>query len=82
MVLHLWQYRNSMECEANLAIISNTCTRPNKLVYTSTQLQYLGIVTDSEKNGVNISKEQIADILKQLNGWDNKKSCKKRDSCK
>ena len=63
---------NSMECEANLAIMSYTCkqlgfsVQPEKLVYPTTVLEYIGIVIDSDVMQLRISDERLVEIMTEL----------------
>ena len=50
-------------------------------MYTTTQLEYFGIVVDSENGVKNFKTMDLAEIFKQLHEWKVKKSCKKGPSC-
>ena len=76
---------NSMECEANLAIMSYTCNllgfgiQPSKIVYATTELEYIGITIDSVAMELRISDSRLREINQDLLQWIEKMSCTKRE---
>ena len=76
---------NTMECETNLVIMSHVCKQlgfslqPEKLVYPTTQLEYIGIVIDSVSMELRISSDRLNEILLELQIWKDKTCCSKRE---
>ena len=75
----------SMECEANLAIMTYTCkclgfsVQPRKLVYATTVMEYLGIEINTDIMELRISDVRLKEVLIELNKWRYKDSCTKRE---
>ena len=76
---------NSQICYDNLNLMCTTCketgfqVNPQKIVQPTTQLEFLGIVIDSDKLQLKISAERLCDIYVELLSWQKRMSCKKRE---
>ena len=72
-------------CNRNLDIMLHACdetgfdVNPNKIVQPTTELEFLGIVIDTNNMILKISEQRLQDTMKELDKWNNKKSCSKRD---
>ena len=72
-------------CQANLDIMLRACeetgfeVNPAKLIKPTTELEYLGIVIDSHNMVLKISEDRLKDTLDELNKWNIRKSCSKRE---
>ena len=75
----------STECAANLQQMLLTCAdlgfsvQATKVQGPTTELEFLGIVVDSVKMELCISKERLSDIISDLREFQGKRSCRKRD---
>ena len=52
--------------------------QPDKLVYPTTVLEYIGIVIDSDLMQLRISDERLIEIMTELYSWKNRQYCTKR----
>jgi hypothetical protein len=72
-------------CAHNLAVMLNTCSdvgfavNPAKVVQPSTEMEFLGIIIDTDKLELRISQERLNNIIQELDEWQGKKKAKKRD---
>ena len=75
---------NSNICRSNLDTMLAVCdefgfeVNPSKTECPTTCLELLGIIIDSELMQVRISKERLKDCVDELNEWQNRKICTKR----
>ena len=76
---------NTMECAANLTIMSYTCNylgfgiQRNKFVYPTTVMEYIGIEIDTIAMQLRITQERLDEIMIQLSQWKQRSSCTKRE---
>ena len=76
---------NTMECAANLAIMSYTCKylgfgiQRNKFVYPTTVMEYIGIEIDTIAMQLRITQERLDEIMIQLSQWKQRSGCTKRE---
>jgi hypothetical protein len=72
-------------CQNNLNIMLDVCqelgftVQQSKVATPSTRVEVLGIIIDTEKNILQISKERLSEIKLELLKWKCKKHCKKRE---
>ena len=75
---------NSDQCNTNLSIMIEACNETgfninfNKLVKPTTQLEFLGILIDSERMQLRITDARLYDIYSELLNWHQKTKCTKR----
>ena len=71
-------------CQNNLNIMKVACTEmgfeinPSKLDHPSTEIEFLGIIIDSNRMQLRISNDRLSDIYNELIQWNNKKCTTKR----
>jgi hypothetical protein len=74
----------STQCSVNLSLMIEACTEtwfninPKKLVYPTSQLEFLGIVIDSDKMELRINDERLVGIYNELIDWKDRCKCTKR----
>ena len=75
---------NSDQCKTDLSIMIEACNETgfninfNKLVKPTTQLEFLGILIDSERMQLRIIDARLYDIYSELLNWHQKTKCTKR----
>ena len=75
---------DSPECQSNLEVMLTVCDKvgfavnPTKVVHSCTKLEFLGIVIDTEKMELRISKERLQEIAADLKKWESRRRGKKR----
>ena len=76
---------NDNTCQNNLDIMQEACEKtgfevnPEKVSKPSTELEYLGIVIDSQNMILKISDDRLQETLDELDKWNTRKSCTKRE---
>ena len=74
----------SNECHNNVQIMIDACNEtgfevnPSKVVYPTTELEFLGIVIDSNAMELRISEQRLQDVYDELIKWNDRKQCTKR----
>ena len=74
----------SNECHNNVQIMIDACNEtgfevnPSKVVYPTTELEFLGIVIDSNSMELRISEQRLQDVYDELIQWNDRKQCTKR----
>lgn len=74
----------STTCQENLQVMLDTChtfgfaVQPAKVVGPVSELEYLGIIIDSQNMQLKISQERLSRIMDELRRWRSKRSCTKR----
>ena len=77
--------RNSMLCESNMNIMLNTCktigfgVQHKKVVGPSTEIEFLGIVLDSNLMQMRISNERLENVITDIEELQKKRSATKRE---
>ena len=72
-------------CSQNLRTMLDVCAtvgfpvNPSKVVEATTEIQFLGIILDSERLELRISEDRLKDTLDELQAWRSRKSARKRD---
>jgi hypothetical protein len=75
----------SNECADNLKLMLETCdelgmkVNPKKVLYPATQMEYLGIIIDSESMCLKMSDERLSDVIDELNLWEQRSYGTKRE---
>ena len=75
----------SSQCQSNLNIMIQAChdvgfaINPQKLIYPTTVLEFLGFVIDTDLLEIRISQERLSDIYADLCNWECRKKCTKRE---
>ena len=74
----------SNECHNTVQIMIDACNEtgfevnPSKVVYPTTELEFLGIVIDSNSMELRISEQRLQDVYDELIKWNDRKQCTKR----
>ena len=72
-------------CSANLQTMLDVCKdvgfaiNPSKVVDATPEIQFLGIILDSERFELRISEDRLQDTLDELHLWKARKCARKRD---
>ena len=72
-------------CADNLTIMLDTCkyvgfaVNPKKFTLPATEIEFLGLVIDSDNMEVRVSTDRVSDILEELRSFQGRRSCRKRE---
>ena len=75
---------NSTQCQKNLDKVLKLYKQcgfkvnPNKVILPTTEIEFLGIVIDSQKMQLRISNQRLSEICALLKSWENRHTCTKR----
>ena len=76
---------NDDTCERNLKTMLCACdetgfeVNPDKVIQPTTEIEYLGIVIDSDNMILKISDDRLYETMDELYKWNIRKSCSKRE---